>query len=164
ADFARRIGEELGVAPSVRVRALAARHAVATPSTPVATEFVGRRNELRELQAILLQPECRILTVTGPGGIGKSSLVKHALRELAPDFADGAFWIALDDLTDNAQVEARIAGELGLETSRARDRLLAVRAHVKSKRMLLALDNCEHLDRLPALIERLSTNSPHLPH
>jgi DNA-binding SARP family transcriptional activator len=96
-SYAERLAEELGVEPSLRVRAWL-REAVSDHAAAAHDGFVGRARELQELAALLARPECRALTVTGPGGAGKSRLVKQALRTLAARFTDGALWIALDDL------------------------------------------------------------------
>ena len=91
----------------------------------------------------------------GPGGVGKSSLAKRALRRLASRFTDGAHWIALDDLHDIAQVAARIAAELKLAPSPQQQPLALVCEHLASRDVLLVLDNAEHLAELPRLVERL---------
>jgi hypothetical protein len=84
----------------------------AGPSALTALSFIGRERELQELAALL--DGGRLVTVTGPGGIGKSRLVKQAVRELAARYADGVTWVALDDLADVAQVLPRMAAELAL--------------------------------------------------
>ena len=80
----------------------------------------ARAASCKELAALLARDECRALTVTGPGGAGKSRLAKQALRTLAARFADGALWIALDDLTRMPQVAARLAAELRIAARRGR--------------------------------------------
>ncbi|MCW5656500.1 MAG: tetratricopeptide repeat protein [Burkholderiaceae bacterium] len=155
--FALRLEEELGVEPSQRVsgplRAVAA---------PAADGFIGRTRELGELAALLARDECRLLSVVGPGGVGKSSLLKQALKALGSRFADGALWIALDDLTDAAQATSRIAAELKLAPAAQPDLLAFVGAQLRPRHLLLVLDNAEHLAGLPRLVERLLAAAPQL--
>ncbi|MDZ7652935.1 MAG: BTAD domain-containing putative transcriptional regulator [Burkholderiaceae bacterium] len=172
--YATRLIEDLGIEPSARVRAAAAgtgraagperRAAAAAPAAaPVAADgFVGRGRELDELCALLANHDCRLLTVTGPGGVGKSRLAKEALRRLAPAYPDGTRWIALDDLTEVAEVGARIAAELRLDVAARQDPVDIVARHLSERRMLLVLDNSEHLPQLAALVVRLLANAPGL--
>jgi hypothetical protein len=74
--------------------------------------FVGRDEELKTIIDLLASE--RLVTLSGPGGVGKSSLAKQALRQVHASFTDGAHWIALDDLHDTTQVVARLAVELRL--------------------------------------------------
>lgn len=184
-DFAQRLATELGVEPSARVRARMARaEAEATAATGNGTPragdprvlradatfaletgadgFIGRTRELEELQALLTRPECRLLTITGPGGAGKSRLVKQALRDVAARFSDGAYWIALDDLATAAQAIARIASELSIATSANQDVQQRVSEHLSTRHVLLVLDNCEHLAGLAPMIDHLVTAAPGL--
>ncbi len=83
--YVRRLAEELGIEPSARVREAA--DAAPTPAEGGRSDpdpFVGRRLELQELRALLERPGCRAVTVCGPGGIGKSRLVREAMAQLAP--------------------------------------------------------------------------------
>jgi predicted ATPase/DNA-binding SARP family transcriptional activator len=163
AAFAARLSDDLGVEPSARVRKLRSDVAVHRPAVPAdADGFFGRAHELEELAALLARDECRLLTVIGPGGAGKSSLAKRALRQLEPRFPDGAYWIALDDLHDIAQVTARIAAELDLALNPQQQPLPRVCEHLAQRRVLLMLDNGEHLDELARLIERLQGHAPQL--
>ena len=166
---AERLFEELGIEPSARVRAAAAGGGgasvpaaapAAEPAVSLAGSFIGRSGELAEIAALLARPECRLLTVTGPGGMGKSQLVKQAVRRLASGYADGAIWIALDDLSDVAQVAPRIATELKLELAPLQDPAERITAHLAKRQTLIALDNSEHLPRLATLIDRLIAAAP----
>jgi tetratricopeptide (TPR) repeat protein len=128
-SFALRLDEELGVEPSSRVREQLRKPAPAGAAS--GEGFVGRSRELDEVCALLARGDCRLLSVVGPGGVGKSRLMKQVLRRLEPRFAGGALWIALDDLSDSAQVVARIAAELklapGVQQGAAPDGLRATR-------------------------------------
>lgn len=181
--YAERLIDDLGVEPSVRVRAAAAR--VENPARPPAqaprrratdrpgvitapalplpgSGFVGRARELAEISSLLRQADCRLLTVTGPGGMGKSRLVKHAVLQLDANYSDGVIWIALDDLTEIAQVAPRIASELRLDVGPGKDPLERVCDHLATRQALLVLDNSEHLGRLSNVVERLLAAAPRL--
>ena len=177
--YAERLLEAFGVEPSLRVRgalglaepgAVLATHrtrragdlARAPAPSPASEGFVGRADELRELAALLRNPACRLLTVTGPGGMGKSRLVKEAVRTLAANYAQGVLWIALDDLHDVAQVAPRIAAELGLSVAAKQDPVERIAAALATRHTLMVLDNAEHLPRLAAPIERLLDAAPRL--
>lgn len=156
--YALRLDEELGVEPSLRVAAL-----LRAPGAPVSDDsIVGRERELDELHALLARAECRLLNVVGPGGVGKSSLVKHALKLLERRFTDGALWIALDDLSDPAQALARLADELRLTRAPQHDALQQVCERLGPRCALLVFDNAEHLAGIARLIERLLDAAPQL--
>lgn len=161
--YADRLRDELGVEPSLRVRA---RLAGRTPAPPAAADpgdgFVGRTHELQELSALLARPECRLLSIVGPGGIGKSSLAKQALRRLAPLAGGDTLWIPLDDLGGVEPVVARLAAELQLVPGPAQDPLQAVCRALAARRVHLVFDNGEHLAGLPHLVDRLLADVPTL--
>jgi predicted ATPase/DNA-binding SARP family transcriptional activator/Tfp pilus assembly protein PilF len=161
AEYTATLAETLGTDPSANLRALAAaidRGAAGAPPAPAAADvhaFFGRDEELQELRALLARPDCRLLVVTGPGGIGKSRLVKAALPSLEPGFPDGVGWIPLEDLTDTAEVAPRIAQLLDIPFAGADDTTAHVVGALRRRQALLVLDNIEHLEGLPALIARL---------
>lgn len=160
--YAVRLADELGVEPSNAVRALlrepvpTAALATGAPAPPDPAAFVGRRDELAELCALLARADCRLLTVLGPGGIGKSRLAREALGRVAPGFPGGVYWIELQDLSDRAAVIARIALTLGVDIDDRGDPLDALLRALPAQPALLVLDNAEHLPELTALAERLA--------
>ncbi len=112
------------------------------------TSFIGRDGELDELGRLLASS--RLLTLTGPGGTGKTSLAQELARRHADAFANGAWWIGLDGITDASLVEPTIAATLGFVAVRGgsvRDQLVEFLA---DRSVLLVLDNFEHL--LPAAL------------
>src|SRR5690349_11023047 len=78
----------------------------------VLTSFIGRENAVREVAGLL--EECRLVTVTGPGGAGKTRLAGQVARRAAGRFADGAHLVELAPVTDPAQVAAAVAAALGI--------------------------------------------------
>jgi predicted ATPase/DNA-binding CsgD family transcriptional regulator len=105
----------------------------------------------------------RLLTLTGPGGIGKTRLALRALPEMAVEFADGAYYVELADLTNPDLVVARVASVIGVSEERHRPLLDTLTDALRSRELLLALDNCEHLlDACARLCQRLLAGSPRL--
>ena len=168
--FAARLRQELGVTPGVELKALHdALGAPATragmPAPPAASDeddFIGRALELRQLREMLSRPPCRMLTLVGPGGVGKSRLARRALRELAPQFADGAEFVALEDIVSPGEVIGRVAQDLGLQLGGGRDALAVVSEHLRARELLLVLDNFEHVVPALAVVERLAQACPRL--
>lgn len=170
--FAERVIEELGVDAALETQTLARELRVEKPKASVSVVggnapevsegFVGRVVEMAELQALLGDSQCRLVTVTGPGGMGKSRLVKEVIHGRAMH-ADGAVhWIALDDLTDVAQVAPRVARELGLTTSALQDPAQGVAKHLEALKVLMVFDNSEHLPALGGLVEQWLAAAPGL--
>jgi predicted ATPase/class 3 adenylate cyclase len=114
-----------------------------------ATPFLGRHRELEELGVLLRDPATRLLTLTGPGGIGKTRLAVQTAAETAEQYEDGIFWVGLAPVREAALVTSTIAEALGAQGDLAE--------HIGSKRMLLVLDNLEQVvGAAPELAELLS--------
>ena len=145
---------ELGVEPEPETVALHARirdgaelHAVgASPphNLPAQlTPFVGREREMVEITTRLRDPVCRLLTLVGPGGCGKTRLALEATATQLADFADGVFLVSLAPLRSIDAVVPALAAALGItSTSDPRQQLLG---YLREKHLLLILDNFEHL-------------------
>ncbi len=128
-----------------------------SPSTlpePAGT-FVGRDAELREVGELLRDPAVRLLTLVGPGGIGKTRLALRAAAEAAVSFPDGRWWVPLASIGEVEEAVRAIGQELGLGGEATPD---AIASHLASRRALVLLDNSEHL--LPDLAEALATLVP----
>ncbi|MEX2644630.1 MAG: adenylate/guanylate cyclase domain-containing protein [Gaiellaceae bacterium] len=113
-----------------------------------ASSFVGREREVSEIGA-LLRDGTRLVTLTGPGGSGKSRLAIEAAAELVPEFRNGVFWIGLAPLRDPTLVMETVARAVGATDGLAE--------HVAERELLLLLDNFEQVveaaPELPALLE-----------
>jgi predicted ATPase len=107
------------------------------------TSFIGRDAELQTLRQLL--SETRLLTLTGSGGAGKTRLAMQVGAELADVFDDGVWLVELAPLSDAALVAQAVATELGLSDESEGRPVARVTQHLKLKRTLLVLDNCEHL-------------------
>jgi predicted ATPase/DNA-binding SARP family transcriptional activator len=111
------------------------------------TSFVGREADRAELLARLA--EHRLVTLTGPGGVGKTSLAAEVARTLAQEYADGVWMIELAPHREPARVAEVVVEALGLRTSEleghAASPLVFLQSHLRRRELLLVLDNCEHL-------------------
>lgn len=122
------------------------------------TTFVGREPEVSALGDMLRRPAIRLVTLTGPGGTGKTRLAIQTGAQVLDAFPDGVFFVALADVTDSAQVPSTIAQEIGLKLSPEQSPLDALIAHFHSRSLLLILDNFEQvLDASGALARMLAT-------
>ena len=109
------------------------------------TPFVGREKELKAVTAILREPEGRLVTLVGPGGIGKTRLSLQVAVELIPHYESGAWVVELACIDDPALLSQGVASALGLREVPDRPLLEALVGFLQPKHILLVLDNCEHL-------------------
>jgi predicted ATPase/DNA-binding XRE family transcriptional regulator len=109
------------------------------------TALVARERELRELTRLLRAPEHRLVTVTGLGGVGKTRLGVAAAAELDSDFTDGVAYVPLAPVLDSELVLAAIGAATETDVADAADPLSALAAALADRRMLLVLDNVEHV-------------------
>jgi predicted ATPase/DNA-binding CsgD family transcriptional regulator len=107
------------------------------------SSFVGRERETAEL--IRLLRDYRLVTATGPGGVGKTRLAVEVAREAAEEFPDGVYFVGLSAVTDDARVPAEVAAALGVRQVPGRPPQEALAAALSAQRLLLVLDNCEHV-------------------
>jgi predicted ATPase/DNA-binding NarL/FixJ family response regulator len=129
------------------------------PTEP--NSFVGREHELDELRKLVCST--RMVTLTGPGGIGKTRLALHALTMTAADFADGACYVELADVTSPDLVVARVASVVGVTEEENRPLLHTLTDALRPRSLVLALDNCEHLiEACARLCQRLLASAPDL--
>jgi predicted ATPase/DNA-binding SARP family transcriptional activator len=164
-DFAGFLRAEMNAVPDEKTRALyqdlrtESRRRAAEPTVAAAkpevvpkvtgylphalTDLVGREDERLEVAALLRRS--RLVTLVGPGGIGKTRLAIEVAAEAAPEFTDGVWLVALDSLSDGNRIAGQVAAVLGLKEEPARPALEYLADHLRAKRLLLVMDNCEHL-------------------
>lgn len=177
----RVLRDELGVEPEPETRALVEqtlagpRPQPAPPAPPPAaplsrfaganlppqsTPFIGRTMELGEIAYRLADPACRLLTLVGPGGIGKSRLSIQSAAGLTGQFSHGVCFVALAPLHTPDQVIPALAQALGLDMSLASSAYTQVEDYLRAREMLLVLDNMEHLLPAAETLSRLLAAAP----
>ena len=112
--------------------------------TPL-TSFIGREKELKEIARLL--SSSRLLTLTGPGGVGKTRLAIQTAHDSIKKFKDGVFWVGLVGLSDGNLIPQEIAQSLNVREISQEPLIETLKTYLKSKDILLVLDNCEHLIR-----------------
>ena len=153
----KRIPARIGPVPGARIERADIRSHLPQESN----SFVGRERELDELRKLVFGT--RLLTLTGPGGIGKTRLALRTLAAMADEFPDGACYVELADLTSPDLVVARVASAVGVTEEHGRPLLDTLADALRPRRLLLALDNCEHLlDACAQLCRRLLACSAEL--
>lgn len=127
--------------------------------TPAAL-LIGREHELAETVHLLQDPQCRLLTLTGPGGIGKTRLALEIAHHLQAAFPDGVGFISLIGVSSPEFIVPAIASELGFTFSGPANPKTQLLNYLKAKNCLLVLDNLEHLLDGVAIIAELLQYAP----
>jgi predicted ATPase/DNA-binding SARP family transcriptional activator len=183
---ARRVlAEELGLEPGEQLAQLQQRilerdPALSAPSPPVepgppqpaaavssslphpVTAMVGREAELETLQRLLADPDVRLLTLTGPGGVGKTRLLLELAAEQEPSYVDGAAFVRLEQVTDPALVAAEIATTLARRDGTEGPGADTLSSYLRDRELLLVIDNFEHLLAAAILPAELLALAPRL--
>ncbi len=124
------------------------------------TPFIGRLDELREIQAHLNQPECRLLTILGPGGIGKTRLSIQAAAEQVEIFQHGVYFIPLAPLNSGEQIIPAIADALKFTFYQKENPRQQIINYLRGKKILLVLDNFEHLVSYSDIVSEILAAAP----
>jgi predicted ATPase/transcriptional regulator with XRE-family HTH domain len=127
---------------------------------PRATPLVGREDELASLGHLLAEPLCRLLTLIGPGGIGKTRLAVAAGERVAASFADGAWFIPLAPVAAPAAVIPALAEALALTLRGQVEPRRQLLDHLAGKQALLVVDNLEHLLAAAGLLADILAHAP----
>jgi non-specific serine/threonine protein kinase len=124
------------------------------------SSFVGREAEAGELMRLV--QDSRLVTLTGPGGTGKTRLSLHAARLLADAFPDGAFFVELASITDPALAPSQVASVLGVAETAGEPIEETLAAWLQSRRLLLVLDNLEQVVGVGPFVSGLLAKCPDL--
>jgi non-specific serine/threonine protein kinase len=123
------------------------------------TDFVGRQDELTEIAGLL--GDSRLVTIVGPGGVGKTRVALVAAAQAAASYPDGPWIVELSGLRDPLLLPNTVASVLGLPEQDARSALDALLEYLHDRRLLLILDTCEHLlDACAALAQAVLRDAP----
>jgi predicted ATPase/class 3 adenylate cyclase len=122
-----------------------------------ATAFIGRRQEVSTLAEMMGRADVRLVTLTGPGGIGKTRLSLQVAADLLEDFDDGVFFVELAPIASSDRVASTIASTLGVSEAADEPLLETLLRSLQRKRMLVVIDNFEHVvDAAPVVGELLA--------
>ena len=158
--------DELGILPASETEALYER-IKQRPSphhnlTRAATPFIGRADEITALQNELLNPDGRLLTILGTGGIGKTRLAQATAQTLIGRFLEGVWFVELADVDRPQLVPHAIGTALGLHFAATAPADVQLIEHLRSREMLLILDNMEHLVETVDFLAQLLQAAPEL--
>lgn len=170
--FRARSLEEYGAPPSPETEAVARgvrerRHTAAAPVDPLAgrgplpvplTPLVGREREVREVLTVLRRPETRLVTLTGPGGCGKTRLATEVAARFAREDEGTVHFVSLASVSGASFVMSTIARALG--APKGKGALDGLRRHLARRRLLLVLDNLEHVTQAATDLVDLLTAAP----
>jgi predicted ATPase len=165
AELRRLVGNDLAVLLSERFE-MSRAHEVAVGEVPLAgalpapaTPLLGREREAAAVEDLVVREGARLVTLTGPGGVGKSRLAVEAARRLGPGFADGTRFVELASVSSADLVAAAVATGLGLTTTG--DKLITdLQSYLRTRRLLLVLDNFEQVVGAAPLLADLLGAAP----
>jgi non-specific serine/threonine protein kinase len=124
-----------------------------------ANDFIGRTAELRRVQSLLR--DNRLVTLVGPGGVGKTRVARRAADQVSAGYQDGVWEVPLSALRDPELLPHTVAGHLGLPEQSRGSQLDALLTHLRDRRLLLILDTCEHIiDAAAIFAEAIITEAP----
>jgi predicted ATPase/DNA-binding SARP family transcriptional activator len=176
ADVRARLRDELGLEPGLELRELQRRILQQDPKLfvsppgdgpsallPTALNALrGRDRELNELRDLLLRDDVRLVVLSGAGGAGKTRLALEVARQTASSFANNAAFVSLASLRDPGLVVGEISRALGVREAAGREPLATLVAALRTRELLLVLDNAEHLRAAAPLFVELIAGAPRL--
>lgn len=141
-----------------------AKPAVPTNLPAALTSLIGAEKSLIDVATILQRPAIRLLTLTGPGGVGKTRLAMAAGAALLANFGDGVFFVPLETVTEPALLITQITRSLNIETlwGKSKSLLEVLKTHLREQRILLILDNFEQLIQSAGTVTELLQSTSNL--
>jgi predicted ATPase/class 3 adenylate cyclase len=112
------------------------------------TSFVGREDDIESVRTLLV--ENRLITLLGPGGCGKTRLATQVAAEGSDEFPDGVWFVDLASISEGEAIERTVASDLQVPLTPATDLITSILGFLAGKRLLVVIDNCEHLGEGPA--------------
>ena len=168
----RLLANELGVAPAPETILLAEQIRALAPTRkdkprhnlpPAISRFIGREQEKARLQDLLTSDPHTLVTLAGPGGVGKTRLGLQVAHDLLDRFADGVWLVELAGVEDAEALPGAVAAVLNLVPDPRRSLTRTLGDYLRDKSMLLLLDNCEHLlEPCAQLVKALRSSAPGL--
>ncbi|UCC86777.1 MAG: helix-turn-helix domain-containing protein, partial [Anaerolineales bacterium] len=159
-ELVERLGAPLPVSETLEPRPAPPRPASNLPIPP--TPLIGRQPELTALARMLCEPQCRLLTLTGTGGIGKTRLALELAFTRRDLFPDGVYFVSLASFTSPEFIAPTIGEALGLRFSGVLDPKAQILDYLREKSLLLVLDNLEHLLEGGGLLAQMLQQAPHV--
>ncbi len=125
-------------------------------------QIIGRENDMQRIVELIVEKENHLITITGTGGIGKTRLALAVAKSLTGHYDDGVYFVDLSHITDEVDIFKQIASSLGIQLSSAEDVVSQITGFISSQKILLVLDNFEHLASSSAKISSFIHSCPKL--